>query len=433
MDKVLYSRLRGFWKKFKAELEYIDVDSPSVSESMPPASRDESRRSPSDKSPKRSASPAPSPFAGELKSYRADLQSSSRKFLAEFDAGSAAFSAEKYGDAERREDGSSPSWDATVPPMDKVTIERDKPLAHAAYGQAITEIKRVLRADFDPERASGPLGEVSRSLSGLLESDNQALLVLTARSTAENYLYAHSVNVAILSLRLALAMGFEKDALVSLGDVALLHDIRMLKDPDIALRPKELTIEEYREMRRHSAGRQGFLGHIRDIEEGMRPLLAEILNQGLPKGLRRAEDIRLCAQIIGLCDVYEALSHTRPWRKRLLPREAMGTLIKQLREDVDGRLLKVFIERLSLYPPGSFVELSSGEIGRTVGLHPHLPTRPVLEIWLESDGGKRELPTLLNLAEKPTIHIVGPVDETELKHADKELLFRFKANRWWNE
>jgi len=96
------------------------------------------------------------------------------------------------------------------------------------------------------------------------------------------------------------------------------------------------------------------------------------------------------ARLVSVLSMFEALIHYRPYRARLLPRDAIREIVKYHKKSFDIVMLKALIESISLYPIGTYVQLNSGEIGMVVHIHPHLPLRPVVNIQMDLHG--RDIP-----------------------------------------
>ncbi len=110
------------------------------------------------------------------------------------------------------------------------------------------------------------------------------------------------------------------------------------------------------------------------------------------------------ARIIGLLSMFEALIHFRPYRQRLLPRDAIRELVIHHKKAFDPMLLKALIESISLYPVGTFVQLNTGEIGQVITIHNKFPLRPVVHINMDRHGNviaKREV----DLRQQPNLMI----------------------------
>lgn len=313
--------------------------------------------------------------------------------------------------------------------------------AEQVYSETINCIKKVftsLESD-KPILDFKLVKETVEKIVAKISSVNNEIIILVNKSTPDNYLYAHSVNVCILSVKLAAGLGWTEDKLILLGVSALLHDTGMIRVLSLATKPAKLSPEEYEEVKKHPLYGKEILEKLdNEIEKNVKELLALIAyqqheradGQGYPQGLKD-KDLHEFVKIIGLVDVYEGLTHPRPYRERMLPHEALRYLIETSEEKFEATLLKIFIEELSLYPLGSFVKLNTEEIGEVIKSNRKFPTRPVLKLIVGAHGEKLEPQRYIDLTETPILHIREPIDETKLKINDKELMLKLKVRRWW--
>jgi len=121
------------------------------------------------------------------------------------------------------------------------------------------------------------------------------------------------------------------------------------------------------------------------------------------KGLS-GSDIAWSARLIGVLSMFEALIHYRPYRARLLPRDAIREIVKHHKKSFDPMMLKALIESISLYPIGTYVQLNSGEIGMVTRIHPRLPLRPVVNIEMDIQGHKVP-PRQVDLKAQPNLTV----------------------------
>jgi len=313
--------------------------------------------------------------------------------------------------------------------------------AEQIYNEVINAIKEILASlNTDKPILNFELvyQTVKKVAAKVLSADNE-IMILVNKSTPDNYLYAHSSNVCILSIKLAAGLGWAEDKLTLLGVCALLHDVGMVRVLSLANRPVKPTPQEYEEVKKHPLYGKEILEKLdNEIEINIKELLGLIAYQhheringeGYPRGLKD-KDLHEFVKIIGLVDVYEGLTHPRAYRERMLSHGALRYLIETAEGKFEALLLKIFIEELSLYPVGSFVKLNTEEIGEVVKSNRELPTRPVVKLILGAHSEKIEPNRYINLAEAPLLHIREPVDETKLKISDKELMLKLKVKRWW--
>jgi hypothetical protein len=136
--------------------------------------------------------------------------------------------------------------------------------------------------------------------------------------------------------------------------------------------------------------------------------------QGYPNRLKGRE-INELAQIIGLVDIFDALVSPRPYRRRLLPHEAIRELLNTERTAFPREIMKGLVEQLSVYPLGTKVRLSSGEEGVVVRITPRYPSRPVLRLTGAQETAVSDPPRYLDLSQLPQVSVAETVDSPALE------------------
>ncbi len=118
--------------------------------------------------------------------------------------------------------------------------------------------------------------------------------------------------------------------------------------------------------------------------------------KGYPNKLK-GNDIPLFGRIAAIVDCYDAISSNRSYAKAISPAEAVRKLYEWRDIDFHAALVEVFIQALGIYPAGSMVELSTGEVGVVMSEYRARRLRPKVMVILDKD--KRLL------AEFPTIDL----------------------------
>ncbi|MCF8050001.1 MAG: HD-GYP domain-containing protein [Desulfobacterales bacterium] len=235
----------------------------------------------------------------------------------------------------------------------------------------------------------------------------------------QNFLVNKCINVAIYSIRAAEQLGYSKERQVEIGMAALLHEVGMCRLPEKILYKKEqLTQQELRLVQKHSEA--GY--EILKPYSGSYPYLAEVALQvheridgsGYPRGLK-GDEIHEYAQIVGLMDIYEALSHSRPQRDRFNPFYAIKEIIKTCKPKFHKKHLKALLNAFSIFPLSTYVQLNSNAVGRVIETYPDQPMRPRLQIEYDSQGRKVLTERIVNLPENSLLYIVDSVEEDELE------------------
>lgn len=155
----------------------------------------------------------------------------------------------------------------------------------------------------------------------------------------------HIVRIGESAALIARALGEDAEWVELLRLAAPMHDIGKIGIPDHILnKPGAFTAEERAIMNRHAQ-----IGHDILCEENHSPLLelaAEIAlchhekwdGSGYPHGLK-GEEIPLCARIVALCDVYDALRSTRPYKQAWTAEQAQRLIREEAGRHFDPRLV----------------------------------------------------------------------------------------------
>jgi HD-GYP domain-containing protein (c-di-GMP phosphodiesterase class II) len=294
----------------------------------------------------------------------------------------------------------------------------DQAKTKSLYGQCIDSISQILEKVKNNQ--SFEVAKIKEQIDILTEQiilGNYYLVSLATSFTEENYLYAHSVNVCILSVLLGQGLGYEKTKLQELSLASVLHDVGMIKVMDISHKPGKLTDQEQKRLQEHPSFGVEILESSKDITKMIIDVAEQhhecVDGKGYPRGLK-GDQISEFAKIVAITDKYEALTHPRSHRDRLDPYEALRALLKN-KEHFDYKLLKVLIEQLGVYPIGSYVQLSSDEIGAVIKTNRNRALRPVVRIEIDSQGKKIDQTKTVDLSVSPTIYIKRAIDERELK------------------
>ncbi len=228
------------------------------------------------------------------------------------------------------------------------------------------------------------------------------LMSLTAIKNFDEYTFAHSVNVCILSVSLGARLGLSKGKLSELGFAALFHDIGKVRLPlNILNKPGELNEEEWTEVRKHPVFGVKTLLSKRSIDRfSTRAMVVsfehhlKLDHTGYPP-LSFKKDLNLCSRIVTIADVYDSITSGRVYTKTpLTPDEALRKMLQDEGKAFDPVLLKVFINMLGIYPVGSVVILDTGEVGVVMKANPVELSRPEVAIIADRTGKKEKVETV---------------------------------------
>ena len=218
--------------------------------------------------------------------------------------------------------------------------------------------------------------------------NNDALAWLSRLRTKDDYSYGHSIATSVYTIVLGRHIGYSREELLQIGLGGLLLDVGKTRLPAALLKKKEkLTDGELLQVRSH-------VGHGIDILEktpGMDPVIIEMVRThherrngtGYPHKLE-GDEIPMFGQIGGLCDAFDAMTSVRPYADTLSSYEAMRKLLAVVGSEFKSELVEQFIQCIGMFPTGSLVELSTGEIGIVISQNKLRRLRPVVMVILDA-------------------------------------------------
>jgi HD-GYP domain-containing protein (c-di-GMP phosphodiesterase class II) len=256
------------------------------------------------------------------------------------------------------------------------------------------------------------LEKLQRAVTGIvrnLAAGDQLLLQALEPAETKLDLPRHMVNTAIFAIKIAQAAGFRKEELPWLGLAGAIHDLGMIGVPrGILEKSGALKPDEMAQVRQHPERGFELLRQLGSEYEWLANVAWQEHERedgtGYPSGLK-GDEIHDYAKIVGLADVYEALTHSRPHRVAWTPFDVMKELITAERTRFPDRLLKGVIHGLSTFPVGSFVRLNSQEVGRIVSTNPALPLRPVIEMVFGPKGERLSPPRREDLSTNTLLYV----------------------------
>lgn len=243
----------------------------------------------------------------------------------------------------------------------------DRARATALAQRSTTVIKALFKeCRVDHTIATEQILSVVRDISETLEQNSMAFASVTRLKSRDDGTYIHSVAVCALMISLAHEIGLPLAEVRNLGTAGLLHDIgKLMIDEAILRKEGPLSPEERVEIERHPA-----LGHAMLVADPALPPEAldvclhhheRLDGSGYPFGLS-GDAISRAVRIASICDVYDAMTSQRPYKKGMLPAEAIGWMDGQTGR-FDSALLFRFMRIVGVFPAGKLLRLRSNRLG----------------------------------------------------------------------
>lgn len=241
---------------------------------------------------------------------------------------------------------------------------------------------------------------IHQCVNSIMRNAN-ALLWLTQIKQQDAYTSEHCLRVGILAIAFGRFLGLSESDLELLGLCGMLHDVGKMRIPDEILnKPGRLEPDEFEIMKQHSA-------HGKDIlleQKQAHKLIIDVAHyhheridgKGYPEQIS-AQYLHQFVRIISIVDVYDAITSARPYKPGLPAFDALKILFSERNMHFDSELTEAFIRMIGIYPPGTLVEMTNGEIGIVISANEHSKLRPKVELVMTRDHKFRQ-PYVIDLS-----------------------------------
>lgn len=277
--------------------------------------------------------------------------------------------------------------------IEKVSLEEELHVArkiHTKAKEAVVSMFSEARMgkSVQVEEAVVLVDEINLSM----ERNSNALLSLIRLKTADEYTYLHSVAVCVLMVALGKQFGLRGEELKEVGVAGLLHDIGKMAVPgDILNKPGKLTDEEFEIVKSHP--RRGW-EILKSVYHTGEPALDVCLHhhermdgKGYPEKLS-ADTLTLHARMGAVCDVYDAITSDRCYKKGWEPAEAIKKMASWKDGHFDETVFRAFVKTVGIYPNGTLVKLKSGRLGVVLEQSEKSLMTPLIRVFfsIRADG-----------------------------------------------
>jgi HD-GYP domain-containing protein (c-di-GMP phosphodiesterase class II) len=246
-------------------------------------------------------------------------------------------------------------------------IDAEIKRAEEVYQGADATLELISRQVADGEKVN--LDRLGGAIENMVESAiaNPDALLWVARIRAEDAAtYAHGVKVAIYLLQIGRHLGFPPAQLANLGAIGLLLDLGKIKvDRNLLLRQGKLTPAEFHSIKLHvELGLKALedSGNVdQDVRDGIGQHHERLDGGGYPNGFSGAM-ISIYGRMAAIADSFAALTSLRPYAPPLPAYDALKILYGQAGTHYHAPLVEQFVQAIGVFPAGSLVELSTGEV-----------------------------------------------------------------------
>lgn len=275
--------------------------------------------------------------------------------------------------------------------------------------------------------AVGAAREVVKEITESVIRHPQALITLARLKTSDNYTYMHSLAVCAMMVALARELAMSEEEVREAGYAGLLHDVGKMAMPESILnKPGRLSEEEFRIIKSHPEKGALILKNSQGISA---PVIDVCLHHhekfdgsGYPHGLT-SDKISIYARMGAICDVYDAITSNRPYKKGWGPSESLQRMAKW-QGHFDPVLFQAFVKVVGIYPVGSLVRLKSQRLAVVIEQNTKYLTKPRVKVFF-SIRSSMPLPQLVvDLAQS------GQEDSIESREGFEKWSFPYLEELW---
>ncbi len=267
------------------------------------------------------------------------------------------------------------------------------------------------------EGGSLDMVRVKTSVEPMIDSISRnpdACIWLARMKQEDQYTYQHSLGASIWAVALGRQLGLPKSDLRSLAIGGLLFDVGKLGvETELLNTDRPLTDDEFQQVRDHvKLGVEMIKGSglmNQDVIDMITYHHERHDGSGYPKGLR-GDDIPVFARIAAIVDCYDAITSHRCYARAIPPSTAIKMLYQWKDIDFQGELVEEFIQAVGIYPAGTLVELSSGEVAVVVAEYRTRRLRPQVMVLLDADKQPLVEIKTIDLHSQATIPTGEPLD-----------------------
>lgn len=245
--------------------------------------------------------------------------------------------------------------------------------------QAVKSMKDIYNKPEDVARTLSTVEYLAKSIMSEILNNKNIMVNMIDIKAFDDYMYSHSVNVAVLSSVIGIGLNLDVKKIERLTASALLHDIGKVFISKDILNKQNASAEElelikshaekgYRYIKQHYAipvtTYVGILQHHEHYD-----------GSGYPDS-KKGEEISKFGRIICLCDAYDNLVTEKQNKKACIPSDAIEYIMANNGQMFDPKLVKLFLRKIAPYPLGTILKLSNGESAIVIENNHECSTRP---------------------------------------------------------
>lgn len=303
-------------------------------------------------------------------------------------------------------------------------MENNINFAHKKHAQYLGQFLTELCAESSSTVRCDPLSEIANESVCLMLGDIDLFVKLAIESGQTEKENGHCLKVAKLAMSIATILEYNKDDICHLGMGCMMSRIGIGEDIQQLINlPRRFTPLECLEMKKHASRKMRLLEQISGLSPTSQQvawLIHERWNgSGYPRG-RASHQIPPLARIASVADTYVAMTSDRPFQQATQPYKAIEAILDETRRGLfEPNAVRGLLRTISLFPLGSYIELSNKAYAVTIRNHIDHYDRPTVKVVCDSFG----LPiqqTVIVLFEQQELQITRSLCSNEVENLLKK-------------
>ena len=294
--------------------------------------------------------------------------------------------------------------------QDATTVEKEMEVAKECHNNLSLGLNDIMDDVRHGRKIN--LEKAKIAIDGMVDSilrNPDAFMWLTKLKEADAYSYSHAIDCSVLAISFGRHLGLSKPELQDLAMGGLMFDVGKMKvAPEILEKEDSLTDDEFKEIKKHVE----YTVEIMEQTEGVSQEAIEIARHhherydgsGYPLGME-GDQIPVFSRMVAIVDCFDAISSDRKYGEIVSPHSAIKKLYGWGGKDFQEELVEQFIQCLGVYPTGSLVELSTGEVGVVLSQNRMRRLRPKIMLIL---GPNKEYYEIF-----PTVDLMMQMEDDE--------------------
>jgi HD-GYP domain-containing protein (c-di-GMP phosphodiesterase class II) len=290
--------------------------------------------------------------------------------------------------------------------VDQVSVEEEVPRAREVVAKSADLLEKLvhdirLGQSFEIERVQ----EIVDDMVDSIVRNPDALMWVARLREQDIATYGHGLQVSVYLTAFGRHLGFPKNLLSVLAQIGLLLDVGKMRLPKALLEKQgRLSGEEFEEVKAHVQHSLDILGETPAFDSevilGIGQHHERMNGSGYPKGLV-GEEISVVGRMAGIVDCFAALTNHRPYAAAVSSYEALRSITGWGGDYFHEPLVQQFVSSVGVFPVGSMIELSTGEVAIVVAHNKVRRLKPRVLVVTGPDKTKLPHPSMLDLLYDP--------------------------------